>query len=312
MFNSTHTFVGLAIARTGADKWAPYGGLTAVIASNLPDIDIVTAAAGTTTYIDYHRGFTHTLLGVPVLSLLFAVAMYSVSREFFRTFVVALIAMATHPALDYANTYGLRPFLPFQDTWYYGDVLFIIDPYIDLIFLLGILAGSSFRSQRKVMAWISLALVIAYIGARVELHSMAASHMAEFAQQTPAAEQWAVFPTILNPMLWTGIIQTKTEVMTRRLNARSGIQGGVDRLSRGPSSGIVESAAKTKSADVLLRFSRFPVARVEDFGSGGYRVRFFDFRFYNDISGTALGAEIILDESLHVLKENLSFTQMVK
>src|SRR6185295_16308584 len=69
MFNSTHTFVGIAIARTGLDDWVPYAGLTAVIASNLPDIDIVTAAGGTTSYVDYHRGFTHTVVGVPVLSL---------------------------------------------------------------------------------------------------------------------------------------------------------------------------------------------------------------------------------------------------
>ena len=44
MFNSTHTFVGLAIARTGAEKWVPHATITAVIASNLPDIDI--AAGG--------------------------------------------------------------------------------------------------------------------------------------------------------------------------------------------------------------------------------------------------------------------------
>ena len=35
--------------------------------------------------------------------------------------------MATHPILDYANNYGLRPFLPFDGAWYYGDVLFIFD-----------------------------------------------------------------------------------------------------------------------------------------------------------------------------------------
>ena len=106
MFNSTHTFVGLAIARTGGDEWVPHAGLTAVIASNLPDIDIITAAMGTATYIDYHRGLTHSLLGLPFFSLLIAAAMYYFSGKFWRTFTIALIAMATHPALDYLNTYG--------------------------------------------------------------------------------------------------------------------------------------------------------------------------------------------------------------
>ena len=71
--------------------------------------------------------------------------------------------------------------------------------------------------------------------------------------------------------------------------------------------------AKTEAADVLLRFSRFPVARVEGirFGNVGFRVVFFDFRFYDETDRTALGAEIILDRSLTVNRESLSFAQII-
>ena len=76
MFNSTHTFVGLAIARTGLDDWVPRAAITAVIASNLPDIDIITGFSSTATYLEYHRGITHTFVGVPLLALSFTTAMY--------------------------------------------------------------------------------------------------------------------------------------------------------------------------------------------------------------------------------------------
>src|SRR3954471_5440156 len=52
MFNSTHTFVGLAVARTGLDKWVPRAAVTAVIAANLPDVDIVFDLAGVPSYIE--------------------------------------------------------------------------------------------------------------------------------------------------------------------------------------------------------------------------------------------------------------------
>src|SRR5215510_6041489 len=129
MFNSTHTFVGLAIARTGVDKWVRYATATAVIAANLPDVDIVAALSGTPSYIDFHRGITHSLIGVPILALLLAAAMYPFSGKFRKTYAIALIAMATHPLLDFTNSYGWRPFVPFNGRWFYGDILFVFDPY---------------------------------------------------------------------------------------------------------------------------------------------------------------------------------------
>src|SRR5262245_44855876 len=85
MFNSTHTLVGLAIARTGLDKWVPYATATALIATNLPDIEILTGLAGTPTYIEYHRGITHTFIGIPILSLALSLGIYIFSGNFWRT-----------------------------------------------------------------------------------------------------------------------------------------------------------------------------------------------------------------------------------
>src|SRR5215475_13682193 len=82
MFNSTHTLVGLAVARTGLDRWTPLATWTAVIASNLPDMDIVTQFAGTTTYLSHHRGFTHTIFGTPILAFALAGVMSAVSIKF--------------------------------------------------------------------------------------------------------------------------------------------------------------------------------------------------------------------------------------
>jgi inner membrane protein len=46
---------------------------------------------------------------------------------------LSLLATLTHPALDWLNTYGVRLLMPFDGTWFYGDALFIIDPWLWLL-----------------------------------------------------------------------------------------------------------------------------------------------------------------------------------
>ena len=316
MFNSTHTLIGLAIARTGPDRWIPHAVLTAVIASNLPDIDIVAELGSMPSYFEHHRGITHTFIGVPFLSLILAAVMFLFTRNFWRTFVVALIVLATHPALDYANPYGLRPFLPFNGTWYYGDTLFIIDPYIDAVLLTGVLVGRYVKNARRVAAWISMLVVGLYIGARVELRNQAEARLHEFTQQLRGVqiEKSAVLPHMLDPRTWTGIIETNDEIEAVRVDAFRGGGGGINIdpviMRKAHPSVITERAATARSAAVLLGFARFPVMRVEA-SETGYRVIFLDFRFYNVGYNTAFAAEVFLDRSLNIVKESLGFNKTI-
>jgi inner membrane protein len=311
MFNSTHTLVGFAVARTGLDEWVPYAAATAVIAANLPDIEILSGLSGTAAYLDNHRGISHAFIGILLLALLLAATMYYFSGHFWKTFAVALVSMATHPALDYTNNYGLRPFLPFEGTWHYGDLLFIFDPYIDGILLMGLIAGRYLNDRRKILAFLSLFLAATYIGMRMELHRLAASQMETFAARTPSAEQWAVLPTMANPFVWDGVLKTQTQWLMVRVHATEGVHGEIARIDRGAVSDVVKHAAQAETAAALLRFARFPAVRVEDIESG-YRVVFLDFRFYNEARKTSLGAEVLLDPSFQVKKETLSFVQSVK
>ena len=157
----------------------------------------------------------------------------------------------------------------------------------------------------------SLVLMIAYIGVRLELHEMASAKMAEFAARTPGADNWAVIPRMLNPFMWDGIVQTKNHLVKVAVHPKKGVSKEIARVDRGASTEIVKRAAQANSADVLLRFARFPAVRVEGMQSG-YRVTFFDFRFYNETGKTALGAEIIMDQSMHVTGESLSFAQTLR
>jgi membrane-bound metal-dependent hydrolase YbcI (DUF457 family) len=314
MFNSTHTLVGLGLAHAGLNRWSRHAAWTAVIASNLPDIDIVAGLYDMPAYIEYHRGITHAILGIPLLSIVVALAMYKFSENFWRTYAVALVAMSTHPVLDYLNTYGLRPFLPFDGTWFYGDAVFIIDPIFDLILIGSLAAGHFAQKRRRQLAAIGLLIVALYVGVRMELRDMSREYLAGF-------EKAAVSP-LLNPFRWIGLIDNPSDVSAVVIDPFQGIVTEPDRVPKTETSDIVMRAAQTRSARVFHDFARFPLTIVRPTGGAlyerpgrsqtapaesGFSVLFLDVRYLR--GPEAFGARILLDESFQVIDESLSFSQ---
>jgi inner membrane protein len=58
------------------------------------------------------------------------------------------LALASHLFLDAFNSYGVHPFYPFQSRWYYGDAIFIFEPWFWLLFGLAAALNSTGRSAR--------------------------------------------------------------------------------------------------------------------------------------------------------------------
>jgi len=68
---------------------------------------------------------------------------------------IAFLGVWSHPLLDWLNTYGIRLLMPFNDTWFYGDTLFIIDPWFWLLAGAGVVLARS-ESWRGIGVWIVL------------------------------------------------------------------------------------------------------------------------------------------------------------
>lgn len=142
MDNVTHSLVGAALAETGLKRISPLGSATLIVAANIPDIDVISLAFGPFAYLKWHRGITHSLFGFPIVAVLFAMCMYAAARvahrrgklaspaRFAPLLLLSFIGTVTHPILDFTNSYGWRPFLPFNDEWHYIDLTFVVDPWI--------------------------------------------------------------------------------------------------------------------------------------------------------------------------------------
>lgn len=178
MDNLTHSLVGLAAAKAGLGRQTPYATFLCVAAANLPDIDIVAVARGPAFYLEHHRGITHSLVGTLALAIAFPLLFFAGERLLARLrgragrarlkglLVCSLLLSASHPLLDWTNSYGVRPYLPWDGRWVYGDLLFIVDPWVWLL-----LGGACFlltaTTRLRVAAWGLLALFITLLFIRV-------------------------------------------------------------------------------------------------------------------------------------------------
>ena len=175
MDNLTHSLVGLAASKAGLEKLSPYASLCSIVAANAPDSDIVVLLFGDRwTFLEHHRGITHSILGTLVLAFLVPLLFYGLDRFISKLrgraptirlkglIITSLIVSATHPLLDLSNNYGIRPLLPWSSQWVYGDLLFIVDPFMWLVF-----GGAIFlltaKTKLQLIFWLLLAIVVSYL-----------------------------------------------------------------------------------------------------------------------------------------------------
>jgi len=147
MENLSHTLFGLVLSKAGLEEASPLTTTALVISSNLPDVDsLLGIRSGSLGYIKYHRGITHSFIGITCLAAVLTLVLVYVDRRlrlrrdpFFRParpgriFWVSILGGLGHLLLDFTNNYGVRPLLPFSGRWFYGDLIFIADPWIWLI-----------------------------------------------------------------------------------------------------------------------------------------------------------------------------------
>jgi inner membrane protein len=129
-----------------------------VVAANLPDADLIYTRITPPPlgYLLHHRGHTHTVVGVLVQALLLGAVclLPAILRHAgpLRARLWSLIAISLfgHLLLDSWNSYGIHPFWPLDVRWYYGDAVYILEPWLWL--LLGVAAALNTQSDRGRLA----------------------------------------------------------------------------------------------------------------------------------------------------------------
>jgi inner membrane protein len=160
-----HTFVGAALAKSGLEKRSRFAAAALILGANLPDVDGITYFVSGDLGLFFRRGWTHGLPAIAIWPVLLAGTLTLLGRgqaRFGALFWLSLLAVLTHPALDWLNTYGMRWLMPLDGTWFYGDAVFIVDAWIWLG-LGGALFLVTSRGTLRLCAWILGAILPGYL-----------------------------------------------------------------------------------------------------------------------------------------------------
>jgi len=312
----THFMTGAVLARIGFNRKAAYATLAMTLAAEAPDLDVLWGFKGPVAAFEHHRGWTHTLLGVPFEAAIVAGVLWLGHRLLERRrlgkkqharssglapvrwpllYLFSLIALLSHLLLDWTNNYGVRPFFPFNPRWYAGSFVFIIEPVILLLLLTALIAPALFglvssevgvrRSPYRGRGWaiVALAGVVAFWGWRLVEREKAIELTREAGITQEQILRITADPYPINPFRWQILMETPLVYQTATVNTVSG------EVRSDPQSNVFHKPATTLAmlvakrswlGRIYLDWSQFPI--VNDTGaapSGLTTVTFRDLRF---------------------------------
>ncbi|UCC70985.1 MAG: metal-dependent hydrolase [Gemmatimonadota bacterium] len=293
----THTLVGATLAQTGFKRRTALGAATLVVGAVLPDIDVLAYFWGSETAVWFRRGLTHGVLALIVLPCalaglvllwdrlvrrrLKAEAEPAVGRQ---VLMLAVMALATHPLLDFLNSYGTRWLAPFSQAWSYGDTLFIFDPWVWAILAAGLwLSRGGMKGPRLALGVASGYVVL------MALSNVAARGVVRqsLRQDGVVAERIMTAPLAAAPFERWVVVESTAGYLVGLFNWLPAPRLELHELPyhHEPPSDAAVLAAEESRARKFLSWARFPYYLEED-GPGRHRLHLADARYTVDPYGS--------------------------
>lgn len=227
MDNLTHTLAGALIGAALAPRAPDARSLSlrgrmllGALVVNLPDLDYLAAPfLAPLEYLEVHRGITHSLLMLPVWTLLLAAFAHGLTRRRHRFAELALVAgaaLASHILLDLVTAYGTRILAPFDDAAFTLALMFIIDLPFTLLLAVGL--AFAWRRESVRAAGVTLSLALGWMVLQAVFQSQAAALAAEEAARWDAAAQSTVLPQPLSPANWKLVVVKGEEYRIAHVN----------------------------------------------------------------------------------------------
>lgn len=289
MDNVCHTLVGAAMGEAGLKRRTRFGAAALMISANIPDLDVLVFATGTPS-VSFRRGLTHGVGAQLLLPFLVTGAFWLFARRrqehaddsppFHAGWLLLLsyVGVYSHVFLDYLNNYGVRLLTPLDWRWFYGDTLFIVDPWLWLMLGAGVWLTRRWRSPRP--ARVALTTATVYVVAML---------LSARAARGVVGEQWAaahgtqpralmVGPRLLSPMTRDVIVDAGSHYEWGSFAWPSTLALSPDQIPKNDDRPEVAVARDAPAVRAFLVWSRFPFWTLEPV-EGGTRVTVTDARF---------------------------------
>jgi inner membrane protein len=328
----THLLTGACLGRAGLNRKTALATATLTLAAEAPDLDVLGDIKGEVFGFAHHRGFTHSFLGLVLVSAVVVGFIYLVWRlgggkvkeperppRWRVLFGFAYLAGLSHILLDFTNNYGVRPFWPFSERWYSWDIVFIVEPVMWILLLGGLLVPTIFRLVNReigsrpqgphgqLAATLALIGVVALWGVRDFEHRRALAALEARLYEGATPIRVSAYPLWGNPFRWNGVVETRNFfalVGVDSLTPEVDPDGRMEIRYKPEETAVTLAAKKSYLGRVYLDWAKYPITETETI-ERGYIVRFMDLRFA-DPSGErrgVLSASVELDGKLNVVAE---------
>lgn len=335
----THFLTGACIGRAGLNRKTALATVTLTLAAEAPDLDVLGRFRGPAFAFAHHRGFTHSFLGIPICAAVVVGFVYLIWRLRGRKikdpnlpprwgllFGFACLAGLSHILLDFTNNYGVRPFWPFSEKWYSWDIVFIVEPVMLGLLILGLVVpgllslvdreiGVRKRGPRgRLAASLALIAVVVMWGVRDYQHRRAVNALEAREYQGVDPIRVSAYPTWINPFHWYGVVETPAFFALAPVNSLTpevDPEGEMEIRYKPEETPVTLAAKKSYLGRGYLDWAQYPITETEELNGsqGGYIVYFQDLRFQQGPSSLnrdrerrgALGAAVQLDKNLHVV-----------
>lgn len=284
----------MALSRAGLRKRTALATSTLVIANNLPDIDVAVFATDTLA-MSFRRGWTHGVLAQATLPILLTGAMMIYDRYRSRPagqqasgsaaevvrpgqiLLLSFIGVYLHVFMDLMNSYGVRLLMPFSERWFYGDALYIVDPWLYLTLGLGWWLAKTNSRPAKIGVTIAAIYVLAMLGSNVIARREVASGLARAGR--PADTRFMVTPVVVNPFKREVVVDMgdryeKGNLWFDPMPHFRPAGFGMEKLIDAPD---LQPFLQRPRAQAFLRWSRFPFVQPDATGA----VWINDYRYAN-------------------------------
>lgn len=298
--NLCHSLVGAAVGRAGLARRTTLGMSTLVIANNLPDIDVAVFATSTLA-MSFRRGWTHGVLAQAALPILLAGAMLAYDRLILQKrakapppasarelLLLSYLGVLLHVFMDLMNSYGIRLLMPFSGQWFYGDALFIVDPWLYLTLGLGWWwshqrerkGGANASRPARVGVALASIYVLVMLGSSVAARATVRDGLARAGRD--ADTRFMVTPVAVNPFNREVVVDVGDryekghlwfEPLPHFRPAGFGMPKGLDDPD-------AQQALQSPVARAFMRWSRFPFVQV-DRSTSPPAVWINDYRYAN-------------------------------
>jgi len=281
-------------------------------AAVVPDLDVllppllrlVGVAGDDMAFLRIHRGLSHSLLFAPVLSLLIALLWWRLRRRweangdaparrahappFALLYACVLVAVFTHPLLDWCTSYGTRLLEPLTDARYAIDAAPIIDLIYTPILILTLVGcriarrgGRRATRQTLVIGWLGFAASVGYLGAGRLLHDRAVRKgLARLGGEKVVRAD--AYPAIGSILLWRVVIETDSAwhaVRVHHLSTRPPRAWRARTVAKQTPGPWVERARRLPQYATYAWFAAGRVRAEYERVDGMHVVRFHDMRY---------------------------------